>query len=104
MIYLQTTTTRPFGNQAYFNGFNWQNFAPGDIVWLEGYTGADYTSAAAVFIGRDDGAKVALKPLPDIVTRRASSTDAVNLNEMYKAWQAPELLAWPVMGEALHDV
>jgi len=47
-------TTRSFRNQEFFEGFNWDNFTPGDFVWLEDYEGKDQTRIVGIYLGQKD--------------------------------------------------
>ena len=50
-VYKSTGQTQSkFQDQSYFDDFNWFNFSPGDIVWLEDYEG-EVNRIAGVFVG-----------------------------------------------------
>lgn len=82
MTNILRTTGVAFTDQTYFQTFNWHNFTPGDIVWLDDYEGQDCRdNLAAIFI-KETGGDVFIRVLTNISARTKGFDDCVNISEL----------------------
>ena len=82
-----TSKTRKFADQDFFSEFNWHNFNPGDIVWLEDYEASDAAARiCGVYVGGNEAGDIFIRLVPNPAGQILARTGVDNLLDMSSDW------------------